>query len=241
MSKRVFVIIPAYQAAKTIAAVFARLPRELQEGACRIVVVNDGSADDTGAVVRMIAAARDDTIVIEHEENRGYAQAQKTGFRHALDAGADVVALLHADGQYAPEELPRLLAPLLNDEADLVQGSRMLAGGALKGGMPLYKFAANRALTALENLAFGLAMAEYHSGYMLYARHTLETIPFTRLSDTFHFDGEMILMAAKRGLRIVQCPIPTCYADERSHLKPIRYGLDVLQIIWKNARGGYDF
>lgn len=241
MTKRTFVVIPAYQAGKTIGEVFARLPRELQDGTCRIVVVNDGSSDDTGSIARAIAAGRDDTTVIEHESNRGYAQTQKTGFQHALARGADVVALLHADGQYPPEELPRLLEPLVRDEADLVQGSRMLAGGALRGGMPLYKFVANRALTTLENYAYGLDMAEYHSGYMLYARRTLEAIPFTRLSDTFHFDGEMILMAAKRGLRIVQLPIPTRYAGETSHLKPIRYGLDVLRIIWQNARGGYDF
>jgi len=240
VSQRIVIVIPAYQAARTIADVFARLPAELG-GEVRIVVVNDGSSDDTGMVVRAIAADRTDTALIEHERNRGYAQAQKTGFRHALADGADVVALLHADGQYAPEELPRLLAPLLHDEADVVQGSRMRGGGALEGGMPLYKYVANRLLTALENRAFGLRMAEYHSGYMLYARRTLEAIPFDRLSDTFHFDGEMILMAAKRGLRIVELPIPTRYADETSHLQPIRYGLDVLRIIWQNARGGYDF
>ena len=149
--------------------------------------------------------------------------------------------MLHADGQYAPELLPELLAPLENGEADVVQGSRMLSNSALKGGMPVYKYLANRALTWVENLAFGLNMGEYHSGYMLYSRLCLESFPYDRLSDTFHFDGEMILMAAKRKLRIREIAIPTRYADEKSHLKPVQYGFDVLRVVWKDYRGGYNF
>lgn len=240
-AKRIFVVIPAYQAARTISSVFDRLPDELAAKDVRIVVVNDGSTDATGNIVRGIIAARDDTEMLEQPENRGYAQAQKTGFAYALEQGADIVALLHADGQYAPELLPELLRPLENDEADLVQGSRMLTNSALKGGMPIYKYLANKALSSLENMAFGLKMGEYHSGYMLYSRRCLESIPFVRLSDTFHFDGEMILMAAKRKLRIKEIPIPTRYADEESHLKPVEYGFDVLKVIWRNARGGYSF
>lgn len=240
-AKKIFIVIPAFQAAKTIESVFDRLPAELGSKDVRIVVVNDGSTDGTGDVVRRIVAARTDTELVEHPINKGYAQAQKTAFAHALAKGADIVVLLHSDGQYAPEVMPELLRPLENDEADLVQGSRMLDGRALRGGMPIYKYVANKGLTALENLAYGLKMGEYHSGYMLYSRHCLESIPFTRLSDTFHFDGEMILMAAKRKLRIREVPIPTRYADEESHLKPIRYGLDVLKVIWRNFRGGYDF
>ena len=240
-AKRIFVVIPAYQAARTISSVFDRLPDELAAKDLRIVVVNDGSTDATGNIVRGIIAARDDTEMLEQPENRGYAQAQKTGFAYALEQGADIVALLHADGQYAPELLPELLRPLENDEADLVQGSRMLTNSALKGGMPIYKYLANKALSSLENMAFGLKMGEYHSGYMLYSRRCLESIPFVRLSDTFHFDGEMILMAAKRKLRIKEIPIPTRYADEESHLKPVEYGFDVLKVIWRNARGGYSF
>jgi glycosyltransferase involved in cell wall biosynthesis len=239
--KRIFIVIPAYQAEKTIASVFDRLPDELDEKDLSIVVVNDGSRDNTGEVVRRIVRERHDTELIEHPANRGYAQAQKTAFTHALRKGADIVALLHADGQYAPELLPELLAPLEEDEADVVQGSRMLNGGALRGGMPVYKYIANKALTGLENLAYGLSMSEYHSGYMLYSRRCLEAIPFTKLSDTFHFDGEMILMAAKRKLRIKEVAIPTRYAEEESHLKPVQYGFDVLKVIWRNYRGGYDF
>ncbi|WP_158228589.1 glycosyltransferase family 2 protein [Sinorhizobium fredii] len=241
VQKKIFVVIPAYQAALTLESVFERIPRELYERGVRVIVVNDGSSDATGDVAHRIAQSRANVEVIDHARNKGYAQAQKTGFSHALAEGAEIVALLHADGQYAPELLPRLLAPLEKDEADVVIGSRMLERGALKGGMPLYKYIANKALTAIENMAYGLRVSEYHSGYMLYSRRCLETIPFVRLSDTFHFDGEMIMMAGKRKLRIKEVAIPTRYADERSHLKPVQYGFDVLKIVWHNYRGKYEF
>jgi glycosyltransferase involved in cell wall biosynthesis len=240
-SKGLFVVIPAYQAALTLESVFNRIPNEIYDRGARIIVVNDGSTDDTAAVAERIALSRPNVEVIEHPKNKGYAQAQKTGFSHALQQHADIVALLHADGQYAPELLPQLVAPLDNDEADLVMGSRMLERGALKGGMPLYKYIANKSLTAIENFAYGLRVSEYHSGYMLYSRRCLMTIPFTKLSDTFHFDGEMIMMAGKKRLRIREIAIPTRYADEKSHLKPVQYGLDVLKIIWQNYRGKYEF
>lgn len=239
--KKLFIVIPAYQAELTLQGVFNRIPNEIYNRGARVIVVNDGSSDGTGELARGIALSRPNIEVIDHPQNRGYAQAQKTGFTYALDEGADIAVLLHADGQYAPELLPKLLAPLDNDEADLVIGSRMLEGGALKGGMPLYKYIANKSLTALENFAYGLRVSEYHSGYMLYSRACLTTIPFVRLSDTFHFDGEMIMMAGKKKLRIREIAIPTRYADEKSHLKPIQYGLDVLRIIWHNYRGGYEF
>ncbi|NWG91848.1 MAG: glycosyltransferase family 2 protein [Parvularculaceae bacterium] len=239
--KKIFIVIPAYQAALTLESVFQRIPQAIYDKGARIVVVNDGSSDATGEVARAAARQRPNVEVIDHDRNRGYAQAQKTGFTHALAQGADIVALLHSDGQYAPELLPQLLAPLENDEADLVMGSRMLEQGALKGGMPMYKYIANKALTAIENIAYGLNVSEYHSGYMLYSRRCLEAIPFVRLSDTFHFDGEMIMMAGKRKLRIKEIAIPTRYADEKSHLKPIKYGFDVLKIIWRNYRGKYEF
>lgn len=239
--KNLFVVIPAYQASLTLESVFNRIPSEIYDRGARIIVVNDGSSDGTGELAARIALSRPNVEVIEHPHNKGYAQAQKTGFSHALQEGADIVALLHADGQYAPELLPQLVAPLDNDEADLVVGSRMLERGALKGGMPLYKYIANKSLTAIENFAYGLRMSEYHSGYMLYSRRCLTTIPFTKLSNTFHFDGEMIMMAGKKRLRIREIAIPTRYADEKSHLKPVRYGFDVLKIVWHNYRGKYEF
>jgi glycosyltransferase involved in cell wall biosynthesis len=241
-AKKIVVVIPAYQAALTIESVFRRLGPELSQKDITYLVVEDGCTDGTAEVVRTIQAGRSDVRLIRHEKNRGYAQAQKTGFTAALEAGADIAALLHADGQYAPEMLPTLLAPLERDEADLVQGSRMVnRRDALKGGMPITRWLGNVFLSTLENWAYGLKMAEYHSGYMLYSRRALTAIPFTKLSDTFHFDGEMLFMAAKRGMRIKEIAIPTRYADEVSHLNPVTYGFNVLGIIAKYKLGHYDF
>ena len=241
MGMRIFVVIPAYNAADTLEGVLRRVPPEAHDKIERILVVNDGSADATGAVARRLVAADPKVTVIDHGANRGYAQAQKTGFTAALEAGADIVALLHADGQYAPEMLPTLLRPLEEGRADVVQGSRMLEPrAALRGGMPLYKFVANRALSRLENWVYRMRLAEYHSGYMLYSARALQTVPFRRLSDTFHFDGEMLFMAHRKGLPIVEIPIPTHYGTEKSHLRPIRYGFDVLGIMFRYLTGKYD-
>jgi hypothetical protein len=134
-----------------------------------------------------------------------------------------------------------LYSPLVRGDADVVLGSRMHSvRSAWRGGMPLYKVIANVSLTRIENIAYGMRMSEYHSGYMLYSRRALEAIPFERLSDTFHFDGEMLLMAGKCGLVVADMPIPTHYGDEDSHLQPIKYGIEVLNVIRKNFVGYYD-
>ena len=146
---------------------------------CEILVVDDGSADGTGPVAEQ-AGAR----VIQHPGNRGYGEAEKTLLKYALQEGADVGIVLHSDGQYSPEKIIELLEPFDRDTADIVQGSRMLSSGALRGGMPYYKFIANKALTAVENWTFGMKLAEYHSGYMLYSRKAMETIPWQRLSNS---------------------------------------------------------
>jgi glycosyltransferase involved in cell wall biosynthesis len=239
MVENVFVLMPAYNAGATIEKVFARIPLEAKQRIRRYVVVNDGSKDDTVAALERLRADVPGLIVLTHETNRGYGEAEKTLLRHALGEGADVGIVLHSDGQYSPEKIPELLEPFDRDTADMVQGSRMLGGGALRGGMPFYKFMANKALTAVENWAFGMQLAEYHSGYMLYSRKTLETIPFERLSGSFDFDLEMIVLARVKGLRIAEIAIPTIYAGEKSHLNPIRYGLDVLTVVWDYKRGKY--
>jgi len=239
---RIFVVIPAYQASTTLREVFSRIPPEISRKNVTYLIVNDGSTDGTESIAGQIMSQNKAVRVINHEKNRGYAQAQKTGFRIALDEGADIVALLHADAQYAPELLPRLLEPLEKGQADVVQGSRMLnARDAIKGRMPAYKWIANKILTAIENATYGMKLAEYHSGYMLYTERTLRTIPFEKLSDTFHFDGEMLMMAGKKRLRIREIPIPTHYGDEKSHLKPISYGFSVFKIVLKFLLGRYDF
>ncbi len=239
--KKIFVVMPAYNAGATIKGVFARIPRDFLMSVKEYIVVNDGSTDNTMTIVCELQKIYPNITLLNKEKNEGYAKAQKSGFRLAIDKGADIVVLLHSDGQYAPEELSRLAQPLIVDEVDIVQGSRMLAGGALKGGMPFYKYLANKFLSKLENWCYGMNLAEYHSGYMLYSRRALVTIPFEKLSNTFHFDGEMLFVGHDYGLRIKELSIPTRYAEEKSHLQPIRYGLDVLKIMWQYKQGKYNF
>ena len=231
--------MPAYNAGKTIEMVFARIPDIAKHRIKRYIVVNDGSTDDTEEALNRLRSRFTELVVLRHEKNQGYGAAEKTLLNYALKEKADVAVLLHSDGQYSPEKLPDLLKPFDMENADLVQGSRMLAKGALKGGMPLYKFIANKCLTKIENTAFRMNMAEFHSGYMLYSQRALREIPFQKLSDSFDFDLEMILMAKIKGLNIIEVPIPTIYADEISHLKPIQYGIDVLSIVWRYLRGQY--
>lgn len=239
--KQIVCVIPAYRAAATLPGVLERIPRAVYDELERIIVVEDAGPNMERSVSDSLRERHDKLEVLFHDRNRGYGAAQKTGYRRALEVGADVAVLLHADGQYAPEIMAELYAPLVRDEADVVLGSRMHSvRSAYRGGMPLYKIVANVCLTRLENLVYGMRMSEYHSGYMLYGRRALEAIPFERLSDEFHFDGEMLLMAGKCGLRIADLPIPTHYGDEDSHLRPIRYGLEVLGVIAKDLRGHYD-
>src|SRR3989440_5991364 len=239
MVDNIFVLMPAYNAAATVEKVFARIPAEARARICGYVVVNDGSKDDTAAALARLQAAWAELVVLTHPVNRGYGEGIKTLLRYAIREGADVGIVLHSDGQYAPEKIPELLRPFDEGAADMVQGSRMLSGGALAGGMPLYKFIANKSLTAIENWAFGMKLAEYHSGYMLYSRRALESIPLEKLSDSFDFDLEMIVMARVKGLRIREIAIPTIYADEVSHLKPVQYGLRVLKVVRDYKRGRY--
>jgi glycosyltransferase involved in cell wall biosynthesis len=239
LANDVFVLMPAYNAGGTIEKVFARIPAEAKSRISRYVAVNDGSKDDTQAALARLQAEWPGLTVMTHESNRGYGEALKTLFRVALREGAALAIVLHSDGQYSPEKIPAMLEPLDRGAADVVQGSRMLDGGALRGGMPLYKFLANKALTFIENRAFGLKLAEYHSGYMAYSRRALETIPFERLSRSFDFDLEMIVLARVHGLRIAEIAIPTIYAGEKSHLSPVRYGFDVLRVVRDYKRGKY--
>lgn len=239
MLENVVVIMPAYNAGATVESVFERIPQEARARINHYIVVNDGSTDDTADALARLQKTFSNLTVLTHPQNRGYGEAEKTLLTAALAQGADAAVLLHADGQYSPEKIPDLLGPLDRDEADMVQGSRMLGGGALSGGMPLYKYLANKALTFIENRAFGLGLAEYHSGYMLYSRKAMETIPFTRLSGSFDFDLEMMVAAKVLGLRIREMAIPTIYADEKSHLNPIAYGIDVLKATARYRRGYY--
>lgn len=234
-----FILVPAYNAGATVEKVFARIPAEIRPRVERYAAVDDGSTDDTAAALARLGREFPDLTILKHEKNRGYGAAIKTLLAYALAEGAEIAVVLHSDGQYSPEKLVDMTAPFANDGADLVQGSRMLGGGALRSGMPLYKYLANKGLTAVENAGFGLKMAEYHSGYMAYSRKLLQAVPFRELSDSFDIDLEMIVCAKILGLRIREIAIPTIYAGEKSHLNPIKYGFDVLSIVRKYRRGYY--
>ena len=245
---KTIVFIPAYNASKVIEGVFPRIPKDVYRKINKIIIIDDGSKDRTLEVAKKISKKYKKVRIVSYKPNKGYAHAQKTGFLEALSHGADVVAMLHADGQYAPEFLGKLLKPIEDGEADVVQGSRILGKEALSGGMPIYKFIGNRVSSALENLVSGLRLAEYHSGYMLYSRKSLETIPFEKLAEmyhshkgTCHYDGEMILLAHRNGLRIRQIPIPTRYAGEHSHVKPLKYGFEVINVILRYVANSYKF
>ncbi|MBI4894365.1 MAG: glycosyltransferase family 2 protein [Candidatus Aenigmarchaeota archaeon] len=245
---KIIIFMPAYNAAKTIESVFPRIPKSVYRKLHKIIIVNDGSRDDTAKVVKKLSRLYKKIKLITHKVNRGYAQTQKTGYKAALAMGADVVVMLHSDGQYSPEYLDKLLEPLENNKADVVQGSRILGGEALKGGMPSYKFVGNRISSFIENIVSGLDISEYHSGYMLYNKKALTKIPFEKLADiyhshkgTCHYDGEMILISNRMGLRIKEVPIPTIYAGEISHVNPYTYGFEVLQVIIRYVTKRYKF
>lgn len=239
MSPEFCIVMPAYRAAGVLRATVARIPDAVFERGGILIVIDDGSPDATAGIAEELARERKRIQVLHHPVNRGYGGAQKTGLREGLRLGCRGFAVLHADGQYAPERVLDLLEPILSGRADLVQGSRMLGGGAREGGMPGFRYFANRALTTLENLAFGTNLAEFHSGYMLYSRSLLESLPFESLQDNFNFDAEMILLAHLAGFPCHEVAIPTHYGEESSSLDPIPYGLNVLRMIGRHWSGHY--
>jgi glycosyltransferase involved in cell wall biosynthesis len=231
--------MPAYNAARHLEETIGRIPAALWERIASVWIVNDGSGDDTAAVALRIAAARPQVRVHTFERNQGYGGTARAGLALCQKDGCDIVVCLHADGQYPPEEIPRFVNAIESNALDLLQGSRIASGTALSGGMPLYKYVANRALTAMENAAFGLRMSDYHSGYLFYGQQALTRIRFERLSSSFDFDLEVIASAVALGLRVGELPIATRYAGEVSHLNPVTYGLRCLGVMLKYLAGGY--
>jgi glycosyltransferase involved in cell wall biosynthesis len=232
------VVIPAFNAARHIEGVLGRIEQVAGLDASRVIVVNDGSTDATRERVSAARFKRAPLELVNRAANGGYGAAMKDGLTAAIRCGAELVACVHADGQYSPEALPRLVAALRERRLDLLQGSRILSGTARSGGMPLYKIAANAVLNRIENQTLGLQMTDYHSGYLLYGRRALE-LPLSTLSNSFDFDLEVIACARARGLAVGEEPIPTHYGDEVSHLDPITYGLRVLRVMWRYRRGRY--
>ena len=233
------IFIPAYQAEHTLAAVIERIPGELWDSLCAVLVINDGSPDDTSGAVRRIAQRHPKVVLHEQTVNQGYGSAVRRGLKLALATPADYMVCLHADGQYPPEKLPEFLGYMAQKGVDVLQGSRHKLGTARAGGMPRYKVLAGRILTWLENRTFGLSMTDYHSGFMLYSRRAAAQIPFDRLSYYFDFDLEVIASARAQGLRVDELGIPTHYGEEESHLNPILYGLRCLRVMLRYRLGRY--
>jgi glycosyltransferase involved in cell wall biosynthesis len=235
---RLTVVIPAYNAGLHIRGVLERLATFPGPELSRVIVVDDGSTDDTASQVRAARFERAPLSLLQRPRNGGYGAAMKDGLDAARAEAPDVVACVHADGQYSPEELPALCRALVQRRLDVLQGSRIASGTALSGGMPLYKYVAGALLNRIENHTLKLAMTDYHSGYLIYGPSALG-LPYRRLSDSFDFDLEVIASARARGLSVGEEPVATHYGDEVSHLNPLTYGLRVLRVMWNYRRGRY--
>jgi glycosyltransferase involved in cell wall biosynthesis len=231
--KKVLILVVAYNAERTIQQVVARIPESLLQYHTEVLIIDDSSPDQTFARahdVQLNGNAPFRITVLFNPVNQGYGGNQKIGFQYAVQNGFDFVALIHGDGQYAPECLPELLLPLMNGEADAVLGSRMMERGtALKGGMPLYKYVGNKILTWIQNKLLRASLSEFHSGYRLYSVKALQTLPFDRNTNDFHFDTEIIIQHIRAGLHIKEVPIPTYYGDEICHVNGLKYALNVVK------------
>lgn len=221
--KRICVVLPAYNAAKTLRRTHDEIPRDLVDD---IILTDDASADDTIAVARSLGI-----FTLRHDVNRGYGGNQKTCYAAALARGADIVVMLHPDYQYSPTLVTPMASMIASGHYDVVLGSRILGGGALKGGMPIYKYIANRALTLTQNLLTGQKLSEYHTGYRAWSRRVLAELPLLNCSDDFVFDNQMLTQAIARGFAIGEISCPTRYFPEASSInfrRSVTYGLGVL-------------
>jgi 2-polyprenyl-3-methyl-5-hydroxy-6-metoxy-1,4-benzoquinol methylase len=227
---RIGILVVAYNAASTLASVLDRIPKEFRSRITQVFVCDDASDDSTYLVGLGYKQVANDLplTVIRHRENLGYGGNQKAGYRLAIEHELDIIVLLHGDGQYAPECLEDIIAPLERGECDAVLGSRMMVkGDARKGGMPLYKYVGNRILTRFENALLGTSLSEFHSGYRAYSVKALASIPFDRNSDGFNFDTQVIIQLVDSGKKIIEVPIPTYYGDEICYVNGLRYARDV--------------
>jgi glycosyltransferase involved in cell wall biosynthesis len=231
MSKsKVVVVMPAYNAAKTLRMTYAALPHDRIDA---VILVDDGSSDETIRIARELKLE-----VFVHDRNYGYGANQKTCYREALNAGAEIVVMVHPDYQYDPALLPEIIKPIEENLADVVLGSRLLQGDVLRQGMPWWKYLANRFLTGLENRVFGLHLAEYHTGYRAYRREALEAVNLQTNSDNFVFDQEIIAQFVDAGMRIGEVPVPTRYfpqASSCSFVASCRYGVSILSVLFRYA------
>jgi glycosyltransferase involved in cell wall biosynthesis len=222
--QKVVVILPAYNAARTLERTYAEIPLDVVD---EVILTDDASRDNTAELSRRLGIH---TLV--HQANRGYGGNQKTCYAEALARGADIVVMLHPDYQYSPKLVTAMAAMIASGHFDVVLGSRILGTGALKGGMPLYKYIANRVLTFIENILLGLKLSEYHTGYRAWSAAALRRLDLSDCSDDFVFDNQMLALAAWEGLPIGEISCPTKYFAEASSIdfgRSVTYGLGVLE------------
>ena len=236
-NRRICVVLPAFNAGRTLAATFNEIPPAVVDD---IILVDDASTDDTLEVAKRLGI-----FAVAHDRNKGYGGNQKTCYRFALERGADIVIMLHADYQYSPKLLLPMASMLCSGFFDVVLGSRILGIGALAGGMPMYKYIANRGLTFVQNLLLGHKLSEYHTGYRGFTRAVLESLPLERNSDDFIFDNQMLSQVIYRGFRVGEISCPTKYFPEASSIdfrRSVIYGLGVLRtsLSFRLARLGFD-
>jgi glycosyltransferase involved in cell wall biosynthesis len=225
---KVVVIMPAYNAAKTLRMTYMELPHDVVDV---VLLVDDGSSDETVEVARQL-----NLELFIHNRNYGYGGNQKTCYAEALRAGADTVVMVHPDYQYDPTFLPSIIKPVERGEADVVLGSRLMSLSPTKQGMPWWKYLGNRFLTRVENLAFGLRLSEYHTGYRAFSKQVLETINYQMNSDKFIFDQEVIAQIVEARFRIAEVSVPTRYfpeASSASFIDSSRYGLGILWLVFR--------
>jgi glycosyltransferase involved in cell wall biosynthesis len=225
--KRIAVVMPAYNAERTLEQTLAELPDTVDVR----ILVDDHSSDATAELARRLHV-----LTFVHDRNYGYGRNQQTCYREALETGADIVVMVHPDYQYTPRLATAMASLIAYGVYDVVLGSRIIGGGALRGGMPLYKYVFNRLLTAFENVFLGVKLSEYHTGYRAFSRQVLESLPLEQNSDDFVFDNEMLAQAVMFNLRIGEVSCPTKYFKEASSIsfrRSVRYGLGVLATTMK--------
>jgi len=224
--KRVIVVLPAYNAELTLASTYNEIPLDIVD---EVVLVDDASSDKTSELARELGIKH----IIKHEKNKGYGGNQKTCYNKALELNGDIIIMLHPDYQYTPKLIPVMATMIASGLYDMVLGSRILGKGALKGGMPLYKYIANRFLTFFQNVFINEKLSEYHTGYRAYSRNILDTVSFENNSDDFVFDNEFISQTVYANFRVGEISCPTKYFDEASSInfsRSVKYGLGVLRV-----------
>jgi glycosyltransferase involved in cell wall biosynthesis len=226
--KKVIVVLPAYNAALTLEQTYHEIPQDLVD---EVILVDDASRDHTTEVGKQLGIRH----IIRHEKNKGYGGNQKTCYTQALALGGEIIIMLHPDYQYTPQLIPAMVSIIGSGLYPVVFGSRILGKGALKGGMPVYKYIANRFLTLAQNILMGQKLSEYHTGYRAYAAEVLQAIDFQQNSDDFIFDNEIIAQIFYKGFEIAEVTCPTKYFKEASSINFRRssiYGLGVLRVSW---------